>query len=503
MARLSDIMPELVLTTEDDPTTARQVQRLARAGRLRRLYAGVYTSNLDSPPEAVVLRHWRAIVGHLLPGGVISHRSAFDGKPHEGRLILTRGRTRRRLELPGLLVDVVPGPEPRLDLPGNDFPFGELYLASDPRRYLDNLTVGRGWSERVLPQGDIESALDRILMVSGEHRLNQLRDEARDVSVALGLDKQYQRLAGLIGALLGTQEAKKLTARQALARASGRPFDPDRLEIFDALFATLNGGALPDIPDTAPTGNARENFAFFESYFSNYIEGTTFTVEEAENIVFRGQIIENRTEDSHDVLGTFNAATTTPWRDRPAQNVEDFLSYLRNVNALVMKQRPDKKPGEWKDRPNQAGSTYFVVPELVPGTLREGFDRIKALAHPLARAIMTMFVVAEVHPFLDGNGRTARLAMNCVLSAEKLSRIIVPTIYRDDYLLPLKALSHNRDAAPLLTTMVRIQRWSSEFDYDQARPQLRDSLERCNAFQEDLRNYQLLFPIADGRKNDA
>jgi hypothetical protein len=40
------------------------------------------------------------------------------------------------------------------------------------------------------------------------------------------------------------------------------------------------------------------------------------------------------------------------------------------------------------------------------------------------QAIMTMFVVAEVHPFSDGNGRTARLAMNCMLSARALSRII-------------------------------------------------------------------------------
>jgi Fic family protein len=95
---------------------------------------------------------------------------------------------------------------------------------------------------------------------------------------------------------------------------------------------------------------------------------------------------------------------------------------LQSVNALVMGKRADKKPGEWRDKANQAGSTYFVAPELVPGTLREGFARIEALTHPVARAIMTMFVVTEVHPFIDGNGRTARLAMNCALSAERLSR---------------------------------------------------------------------------------
>lgn len=489
-----DTLPELLIAADGDPSAARHIRRLAAAGQLRKLYAGIYTSNLDSPPEAVVLRHWRAIVGHVLPGGVISHRSAFDGRPHEGSLVITRGKTRRDVTLPGLTVHVVPGPGPRLDTPVNDGPYGALYLASDPRRHLENLTRGRGWLDRVLPQNLIEESLDRVLIIGGEHRLKQLRDQAREVAHALGYETQFKRLDGLIGALLGTQQAKKLTAKQALARAAGRPYDPSRLETFDALFARLNDGALPDVPDPAPRGIARENFAFFEAYFSNYIEGTTFTVDEAENIVFHGQIIENRSEDSHDILGTFNAAMTTPWRDEPPRTAEDFLYWLRSVNALVMQQRADKRPGEWKDKPNQAGNTFFVMPELVPGTLREGFERIQALSHPLARAVMMMFVIAEVHPFLDGNGRTARLAMNCVLSAERLGRIIIPTIYREDYLLPLKALSHNQNAEPLVASLVRVQRWSAALDYNQSRLELREVLARCNAFQEDLRNYKLVFP---------
>ena len=176
-------------------------------------------------------------------------------------------------------------------------------------------------------------------MVGGPHRLNQLRDQAREVAAALGYDTQRERLDKLIGALLGTQAAKYLTAKQALARAAGRPYDPHRLEVFDSLLAALNHAALPDVADPAPAGVARENFAFFEAYFSNYIEGTRFEVEEAEAIVFDGRIIENRSEDAHDILVTFNAAMTSPWRDQPSQ----------------------------------AGSTYFVLPELVPGTLREGF----------------------------------------------------------------------------------------------------------------------------------
>jgi hypothetical protein len=158
------------------------------------------------------------------------------------------------------------------------------------------------------------------------------------------------------------------------------------------------------ITDPAPAGLARENFAFFESYFSNYIEGTTFTVAEAESIVFDGRIIENRSADSHDILGTFAAATRSPWRDRPAQDADGFLAWLKSVNAQVMQQLPDKKPGECKDQVNQAGSTVFVLPELVPGTLREAFERILALVDPRARALMTVFVVSEVHPSSTATG---------------------------------------------------------------------------------------------------
>ena len=494
MTQSTDNLPELVLARKADNTANRRITRLAAHGQLRRLYRGIYTSNLKSPPEAVVLRHWRAVVGYLLPDGVISYRSAFDGKPQNGRVFVTRGKTRQTLQLPGLLVEVLPGPEPQREGSSLDTSLGELYMASDPRRYLENFSRGRGVAERTLSQAELESRLDRLLMVSGEHRLNQLRDHARELATRLDMTAEFKRLDAVIGALLGTHEADKLTARQAIARAAGRPYDPDRLVLLDALFATLNGAALDRLPDPASAGHARENFAFYESYFSNYIEGTTFTVGEAEDILFHGKIIEHRSEDSHDILGTFSAAINSPWRDQPPQNAEQFLAWLRDVNTIVMKSRQDKKPGEWKDRANQAGNTFFVAPELVPGTLREGFDRIIGLSEPLARAIMTMFVVTEVHPFLDGNGRTARLAMNCVLSEAGLCRIIVPTVYREDYLLPLKALSHNQDTSPIVASLTRIQRWTASFDYSLPRPELQEQLAKCNAFQEDLQNYRLEFP---------
>src|ERR1700722_13275644 len=62
MASMADTMPELVLVAETDPAAARRARRLAGAGGLKRLYPSIYTSNVESPPESIVLRHWQAIV---------------------------------------------------------------------------------------------------------------------------------------------------------------------------------------------------------------------------------------------------------------------------------------------------------------------------------------------------------------------------------------------------------------------------------------------------------
>ncbi|KAG0029975.1 hypothetical protein BGZ81_003221 [Podila clonocystis] len=486
---------EVLFTGGKSEAQARQLVRAAASGEVRRIYAGVFTSNRNSPLEAVVLRNWAAIVGYLLPNAVLVFKSALEHRPVEGALYVSRiGQRRRTLELPGLAIHVYPGARPISEPPSVDNPYRGIFLPSEERGVLENLSIRRGSKQLVLSQQALEERLEKILTIRGEFKLNELRDRAKVVADQLGMHREMARLEGIIGAMLGTHEQKKLKSQLALARAAGRPYDPDRLDLFEALHAQLSAEVFAPIPDPASSGSAMENFAFFEAYFSNYIEGTTFEVEEAEKIIFEGTIILNRSEDSHDILGTFQAATSTPWRNQSPQTEDDFLSWLKNVNALVMQARPDKEPGQWKVQANQAGNTLFVLPELVPGTLREGFARVRTLTDPVARALMMMFVITEVHPFRDGNGRTARLAMNCVLSEAKLCRIMVPTVYREDYLLPLKRLTNEKDAQPFIRTMARIHNWTAQFDYAQDRQLAREQLARCNAFQEDLRRYKLIFP---------
>jgi len=266
-----------------------------------------------------------------------------------------------------------------------------------------------------------------MLRRAGESALQKLRDDAREISARLGLGDQYRRLDNLIGTLLGTLNTA-LESPGAIARAAGRPYDPERLDLFQRLFTELSGTS-PVTRMARPTDGSA--LPFFEAYFSNFIEGTEFAVDEAEDIVFRGQIPVSRPEDAHDVLGTWRVVSDSREMSRLPRSFDELAILLKSRHTAIMEGRPDKGPGRFKTDPNRAGSTLFVAPELLQGTLAKGFEIYRGLTSPLHRAVFMMFLISEVHPFADGNGRVARIMMNAELVAAGESRIVVRTVYRN------------------------------------------------------------------------
>ena len=94
-----------------------------------------------------------------------------------------------------------------------------------------------------------------------------------------------------------------------------------------------------------------------------------------------------------------------------------------------------------------------MLPGLVVGTLRAGWERISELDTAFERAVYVMFIVSEVHPFDDGNGRLARVTMNTELVAGMQSRIIIPTVFRDDYLGGLRRMTRQDDPSVLIRSL--------------------------------------------------
>ena len=162
-----------------------------------------------------------------------------------------------------------------------------------------------------------------------------------------------------------------------------------------------------------------------------------------------------------------------------------------------MRARPDKLPGQYKSDPNRAGDTTFVTPDLVRGTLEQGFNAYRSLATPFQRAVFMMFLVAEVHPFVDGNGRTARIMMNAELVSAGEQRIVIPTIYRANYLTALKALSNRTSAEPLSRVLDFAQRFTLSVDwtgFDRAQAVLQAAHAFMDSTTADERGIRLRLP---------
>lgn len=339
-----------------------------------------------------------------------------------------------------------------------------------------------GLLARTLSQSEIESRLERFIQLSGEDAANRLRDELRGRAPALGLLQEAAALDAIIGALLGTRHAH-LHAPSALARQQGRPYDARRLELFETLHAALRDYPPASRIEPSRTRTEHDTFAFYEAYFSNFIEGAEFEVDEAIDIVFYSAIPKERPADAHDVLGSWRVVSDEVEKRRIPADGQTLAQILRDRHGTVMAGRPDMRPGEFKIRANRAGATVFVTPESVLGTLERGFELYRSLERPFDRAVFMHFLIAEVHPFVDGNGRLAHIMMNTELSIAREERIIIPTVFRDNYVSALKALSQNARAEPLVRVLDYAQRWTAAVSWrtlEEARRELAD----CNAFSD-------------------
>ena len=458
----------MALLTAHDRAEAKRLQRAASQGSLRRIYPRVYTDDTKSPLEPLVRRELYGIVATLVPDALISHRSALASDPTATGEVFLTGPYRRDIELPGLTLRIRKGPGARPSDVRIPTATGTARRSSDARALLENLQISRSTNagapdaperRRTIGKGGVEQWLERLLSREGAGGLNKVRDQARQVAEELDLTPQFKRLDGIIGALLGTRRVK-LEHPQAIARARGTPYDEKRLKLFQVVADYLHEDP-PRIPSVqAPIDQNLQ--AFVESYFSNYIEGTEFELEEAHQLVVEGRPIKYREDDSHDVIGTFNSILESVAKPLFPSDFDAFLLQLKVWNRQVIFARVSKRPGEIKIEPSRAGETLFVSPELVIGTLTKGFELISAAATPEARAALAMFVVAECHPFEDGNGRTARLAMNLALSQAGLTRVIA---FREDYVLSLKALSHNSNPEPYGRMLQRAADFSRWLDY--------------------------------------
>lgn len=469
-----------VIFGSSNPSISKKISKLEKEGEIKKIAPRLYTGNLEEDPEIIVRRNLFTILGHLYPGAVLSHRSALEFKPTDTNQIFLTYSYTKKIKLLGITIRFLKGSGA---IEGDNILSGKVYASQRARAFLENLQTSRktGPDSKTLCSSEIEAKLEQIVRINGEEKLNNLRDKARVISKKLEMNKEFKKLDKIVSALLTSHPSKILTSPIAAARAFGKPFDPIRYELFEQLFRDLNQYEFKSLKDKNTEVTEFKNFAFYEGYFSNYIEGTVFEIDEAKKIIETQEPLPTRNQDSHDILGTYQIVSSRTEMQVTPNTPEELIEILKYRHNILLSSRQEKNPGEFKDRNNFAGQTSFVDMNLVVGTLTKGFEFYAALDSPFAKAVYIKFMISEIHPFLDGNGRIARMMMNAEFTSANQSKIIIPNVLREDYILSLRKLTRQKKSEAYIKTLIRAHEFSSTI-YGQSMNEFQEKLEESNAF---------------------
>jgi len=112
------------------------------------------------------------------------------------------------------------------------------------------------------------------------------------------------------------------------------------------------------------------------------------------------------------------------------------------------------------------GTDYLPpTPAEIPGYMAAFFADVPALRqqHPVVYAALLHLKLVTIHPFVDGNGRTARLLMNLVLLRSGYPITIIPPALRGDYTAALR--ESNRGHDELFVNFMTCCVWESQREY--------------------------------------
>lgn len=240
---------------------------------------------------------------------------------------------------------------------------------------------------------------------------------------------------------------------------------------------TLTGDALVKI---------RKFFRIKNIYHSNAIEGNQLDVGETRQVVEQGLTITGKPlkdqaeaknlSEALDLLESLASRTDTPITEAD----------VRQIHYLILKGIDDDNAGKYRTKTVEIGGSEFSPPgpESVPAEMQEfgrwlaettskKFSLGSKHAVLAAAAAHTWFVT--IHPFIDGNGRTARLLLNLILMRAGHP---IAVITKDDRLRYYDALeeSQSSDLSALIALVSESVGESLE-EYEEAAKEQREMQE--------------------------
>ena len=177
------------------------------------------------------------------------------------------------------------------------------------------------------------------------------------------------------------------------------------------------------------------------TYTSNALEGNSLTESETKIIIEDGLTIGGKTIKEHsEALGHSEAYT---YLNTLAKHKIITESNILEIHRLFYYRIDAKKAGKYRKQQVFISGTDYLPPnhKEIPGLMKEfalSIPELKETLHPVDLAAKLHERIATIHPFIDGNGRTARLLMNLSLLQNGYPIVIIPPILRNDYIATIR-----------------------------------------------------------------
>ena len=184
--------------------------------------------------------------------------------------------------------------------------------------------------------------------------------------------------------------------------------------------------ALSDLPMTPKVqARLRETARLLSTHYSTQIEGNRLTLDEASRVIRKDEHFPGRQRDEQEVLGYYRALDEL--ENLAGKKTKITERTVQTLHALVMGGKRGKvKPSPYRGGQNvirdaQSGAMVYLPPEAkdVSGLMADLLvwldQKQKDLLPCPLRAAVAHYQFATIHPYYDGNGRTARLLATLIL----------------------------------------------------------------------------------------
>ncbi|MCM3337967.1 MULTISPECIES: Fic family protein [unclassified Paenibacillus] len=180
----------------------------------------------------------------------------------------------------------------------------------------------------------------------------------------------------------------------------------------------------------------REHLIVNWTYHSNAIEGNTLTLSETK-VALEGITIGGKKIQEH--LEAINHKDAILYVEEIVQKQEPLSEWqIKSIHRLILKGIDDEHAGAYRKENVLISGAEHLPPEAVqvPVQMEEfikWYGNEGQKQHPVVRAALIHSDFVKIHPFIDGNGRTARLLLNFELMKNGYPPIVIEKDMRAEY----------------------------------------------------------------------